>query len=362
MTPKLKTDYAESSRPYIEAAGPIMESVLGLRSWRYLIELNSACNLHCALCVSGNSEGYDRPKGNQVMSQELLERVLDKIKSENPNAILCPYGNGEPFLHPRLPESLAAIKRRGFRCELATNLNHLNRLEEVLQAGPDFMIVSTSGFTQEVYGKAHRGGDIERMKANLRVLAETRNRVNTKVHIAVSYHMYRYNLGEDLYAMKQLTESLGLQFMISWARVISIENTVQSLRWLDRVNGVTVPDFDRRSDGQDWNTLLPESKPEFVDAMKMLSFHPERAREVYARFPVPSVCVIADVFTYIRHDGTVQLCAWTDDKRLALGNYLDMTQDQLSEARRYHPLCKECLRYRLNLYFHVVDCNAFNLQ
>lgn len=359
MSPEeLSGYYAESARPYLEADGPVPAGVLSMKSWRYLIEINTACNFRCALCMVGNSAGYERTK-NEFMDMGLLEKVLDKIKSENPGAIICSYGNGEPFLNPNLPECVAAIKRRGFRCEVASNLNKLNRLDDFLRAGPDLFIISTSGFSQETYSKAHIGGDIEKLKANLWIVAEARQRVNPKVHVAVSYHMYRDNQGYELTQMRVLTEALGFQFMICWARVITIENAIQSLRQIDVDKGVSVPPFAVK-DGMDWNKLLPPSKPEFVEAMKRLNFPPERAREAYARFPVPKLCVIADVFTYIRHDGQVQLCAWTDDRRLLLGNYLEMSQEQLSAARRFHPICAECLRYRLNLYFHVCDCTKFD--
>lgn len=352
LTPELQKQYDISARPFLETQGPVLGSVLHLRSWRYLIELNTACNLRCALCVMGNREGYERPAGNQIMSQALLEKVLDKIQSENPNAILCPYGNSEPFLHPYYPEAIRSIKTRGFRCEVATNLNHLTRLDEMIHAGPDLIIVSVSGFTQETYQKSHRGGNLDAVKENLFKLANARNTINPKVHIAVSYHMYRDNLHE-MDDMKKLVESLGFQLLISWARVISIENGIASLRREDQAKGIAVPDMPME---------LPASKPEFEQAMERLSFHPGTARDTYARFPVSQVCLIADVFCYIRHDGQVQLCAWTEDRRFVLGNYLEMTQEQLSAARRGHPVCRECLRYRLNLYFHVVDCEQFNLK
>ena len=53
MSPELRAAYALSKRPYVECPGPIPESVLDLKSWRYLIELNTACNLRCALVLLG---------------------------------------------------------------------------------------------------------------------------------------------------------------------------------------------------------------------------------------------------------------------------------------------------------------------
>ena len=360
LSPELVAAYALSARPYTEANGPIPASVLGIKSWRYLIELNTACNLRCALCTVGNREtGYEYFKGNGLMDMGLFEKVLDKIQSENPGAIICPYGNGEPMLHPQLPECIAAIKRRGFRCELATNLNHVNRLQELMSARPDFMIVSVSGFTQEVYGKSHRGGDIERVKENLHKLKDAHNRCGGPVAIAVSYHMYNDNL-EEVEKMREFVSQFGFQFMLSWARTITLENTIQSLRFLEEQQGGIVPAYQIGKDGKDLNKLFPSANPDFIESMKRLRFHPKKARELYAQFPVSSVCVIGDVFTYIRHDGQVQLCAWCDDRRLTLGNYLEMNQDQISEARRGNPLCQECLRYRMNLFYHVVDCNKWD--
>lgn len=357
LSPELIAAYALSARPYIEADGPIPLSVLDKKSWRYVLEINSACNLECALCHAGNREGYEYKPG--IMDMGLMEKILDKIKSENPNGIVCAYCNSEPFLHPHLPECVTAIKKRGLRAEVSSNLNRLHRLEDFLKAAPDLFIVSVSGFSQEVYAKSHIGGDIERVKENMHRLKDAHNRWGGSVQIAVSYHMYNDNL-DEMQQMKDFVSQFGFQFMISWARTISMENTIQSLREIERKQGKAVPDYRIAKDGLDLNKALPPSKPAYEKAMERLRFHPLKARQLYARFPVPSVCIIADVFTLIRYDGTVQFCCWTDDRRLTMGNYLDMTQEQMSSARRGHPLCDECQRYRLNLFYHVVDCNQWD--
>ena len=171
--------------------------------------------------------------------------------------------------------------------------------------------------------------------------------------------MYNDNL-EEVEKMREFVSQFGFQFMLSWARTITLENTIQSLRFLEEQQGGIVPAYQIGKDGKDLNKLFPSANPDFIESMKRLRFHPKKARELYAQFPVSSVCVIGDVFTYIRHDGQVQLCAWCDDRRLTLGNYLEMNQDQISEARRGNPLCQECLRYRMNLFYHVVDCNKWD--
>src|SRR5882672_9666425 len=100
MTPELSKAYDDAAIPFID--GAISAEVTKLRPWRVFLEINSVCNLHCPTCTKGNQEGYDNQTG--VMDPDLMEKILTKIASENPNAIVFVYGNSEPFLHPRLPE------------------------------------------------------------------------------------------------------------------------------------------------------------------------------------------------------------------------------------------------------------------
>ncbi len=61
------------------------------------------------------------------------------------------------------------------------------------------------------------------------------------------------------------------------------------------------------------------------------------------------------MFTFIRHDGKTQMCSCTADRRITLGNYLTTTPEQMIEQRTGHAICKQCIKYRTNLYFHIVD-------
>ena len=356
----LIAEYNVAMRPYCECGGPIPPSAFNTRAWRYFVEINSGCNLRCVLCAVGNRAGYEHVNGTMEMG--LLGAVLDKIRLENPGAIVMPYGNSEPFLHPQLPECILAIKQRGLRCEFATNLNHINRLEEVLAAGADSMCISVSGFTQETHGKSHVGGDIEVVKANLLLLKNALKKCSNPPHTMVHYHMYRDTIGTEFDQMKEFTEKLGFQFIYSWARCITMENTIQYLRETELKRTGSVPEIPVGKDGLDWNKLLPPVSEKFKESVARLSISPEQATEIYEKFPVTSVCPVGDIFCFIRHDGQASLCGCVADTRLVLGSFLDLSQEQLSNMRRGHPICHECLRYRMNLYFHVVDGVKFNPQ
>lgn len=347
MNAELAQAYRDSCRPFIEGGGAISAREASMQSWRYFLEVNSACNLACPTCTKGNKPGYDHKNG--VMDWELMEKCIDKIKSENPEAIVFLYGNSEPFLHPRLPECIAAVKARGLRCELSTNLNYTQRAGEVLDAHPDFMIISLSGFTQEVYEKGHAGGNIDRVKSNMTVIG-TLNQTR-QVQISVNYHVYKDNLHE-IEAMRQFAAGLGIGFFTSTARAISMENAIQYCREKDGN-----PEFEVQPGRPDWNQVLPPVSQQWRDTMDRLKIPPDKAREMYAHYPVSPVCAVGagGIFTFIRHDGKAQLCACTADRRITIGEYLEMSTDQMIEKRAGHAICQQCIKYRTNLYFMIAD-------
>lgn len=352
MTPELQAEYEAAAIPFIESQGAIMAEHCRMKSWRYFLEINSACNLRCPTCTKGNMEGYDHQTG--FMDMDLMELILNKIQSENPKAIVFPYGNSEPFLHPKLPECIAAIKRRGLNCEFASNLNHVARVDEVFAAKPDMIIISLSGFTQEVYEKGHAGGKIDKVKANMKILAEACKAAKSDTKVLVNYHVYKDNEHERPLMEKYATE-LGIGFFTSFARAISMENAIRYLQMREEKETGKPVRFTVKENGPDYNAMLPPIGQKYIDTMERLKIPPQNAREMYQCYPIHKVCPVGDMFTFIRHDGKTSMCACVADRRLTLGDYLLTTQEKLSEQRRGHPICEQCLKYRMNLYFHIVD-------
>jgi len=357
MSPELEAEYAEASKPFYDGGGAISEEETRMKSWRYFLEINSACNLKCPTCTKGNQGEigglkYEHQTG--IMDPDLMERCIDKIASENPHAIVFLYGNSEPFLHPRLPECIAAVKRRGLRCELSTNLNYIHHVAETLAAQPDFMIISLSGFTQDVYVKGHAGGQIEKVKANMKVLGTFNQAANPKVKIAVNYHLYSDNRGPDQFdAMRDFAHECGFEIFVSTARAISMENAIQYCREKDP----EATPFAVQDGRPDWNHLLPPVSQQWQETMGRLKIPPTQAREMYAHHPLARVCPVGagSMFTFIRHDGKTSMCACVADRRITVGDYLKTSADEMIHQRTNHAICQQCLKYRLNLYFHIVD-------
>lgn len=351
LSPELIGQCDEASKPFI--GGCIDAEHTKMKSWRYFLEINSACNLFCPTCTKGNQKAVDGLKYEHktgLMDMDLMEKILDKIQSENPQAVVFVYGNSEPFLHPQLPECIASIKRRGLHPEMSTNLNYIQRVEETLEAGPELMIISLSGFTQEVYEKGHAGGKIDKVKANMKIIADANNARTNKINIAVNYHIYNDNQHE-VPLMKDYAVSLGIGFFTSYARAISMENAIQYCRSKD-------PDmtpFEVQDGRPDWNKVLPHVGETYVKAMDRLVIPPDKAREMYKDIPAPKACPIGWMFHFIRHDGKTELCACVADRRITLGDYLTSSQDERIEQRIGHSICEQCSKYKLRYYFHLTS-------
>jgi MoaA/NifB/PqqE/SkfB family radical SAM enzyme len=352
MTPELQKAMDDASIPFWQGGGAISIAETKLKSWRFFLECNSLCSLHCPTCTKGVPEGYDHQTG--IMEPELMERILDKIQSENPNAMVMLYGNSEPWIHPRLAECISSVKRRGLNAQVSTNLNSVRKLDEVLAAQPDMIIISLSGFTQEIYERGHAGGNIEKVKANMKLISEANARANPKIRIAVNFHIYTDNQHE-IQPMKEYAESLGIEFFTSYARAISMENAIQYNRSLDPE---AVP-FEVQPGRPDYNAMLPPISQTYIDAMKRVVIPPDKSREMYSHLEAPPTCPIGWMFCFIRHDGLVEMCACVADRRLVLGNYLDMTQDEMTEKRTGHAVCLQCSRYKLRYYFHLTDARKW---
>lgn len=352
MNEELESLYRESAKPFVEGGGAITEREVGMRSWRYFLEINSACNLACPTCTKGNKEGYDHQTG--IMDWDLMLRCLDKIKAENPEAIVFLYGNSEPFLHPRLAECIVEGKKRGLNCQISSNLNYIRNeqaVKDVLASGLDFMIISLSGFTQEVYVKGHAGGHIDRVKENMALLGDLKYKAGDPFPVSVNYHVYNDN-AHEIELMKQYAADHNIGFFTSKARAISMENSIQYMRQQDKESTA----FEVQPGRPDWNHAFPAMN-KYTETMQRLLIPPDLAREMYRDIPLATVCPVGagSMFTFIRHDGKTQLCACTADRRIILGNYLEQTPEQMIEKRTGHAICQQCLKYRLNLYFHIVD-------
>lgn len=312
----------------------------------YYVEILSECNLRCPLCAFGSRKTFQRKSGK--MELDYFVKILDKIKTENPHAVVSPYHHCEPLLHPQLPEMIGEIKKRGFTCAVSSNFNNISRLEDVIDANLDSLEISVSGFYQETYAKSHIGGDIEKVKENMRELRKIIDKLQSHVHVNVIYHMYKDNLDDDFDAMKSFTEHLDFTFFPCWARSINLELSLKYLRYNNYSQYV--------NPNKNWIDKNIKMSEEYINAINRIIYLPQDYINDYKNNTL-NECPMNDRIINIKWNGLINLCSWAFDDRLVGLEYISSPANILKKMRKNHPVCKECLKNNFALY-----CSYFGMK
>jgi len=116
------------------------------------------------------------------MSLSLFQRLIDDAAGSGISRVHL-YLHGEPFLHPRILDMIAAIKRAGLGFNLVTNGQLLDSgiSERLLKCGPDisdYVVISVLGSTKAVHEQTMRGICHERVLRNAADLMALRRKMN----------------------------------------------------------------------------------------------------------------------------------------------------------------------------------------
>jgi len=167
------------------------------------VEITSACNLRCAMCLVRY-----RPPVNKVtgaLPLELYGRLLDEIPGLRR---LTLQGLGEPLLSPYLLDMVRLAKRRGIAVGFNSNATLLSRsrADELVAAGLDWLHVSLDGARAGTYEAIREGADFDKVVANLAGLVAAKRAVGgDKPWIRVVFVAMRRNVAE----LPELVELMG---------------------------------------------------------------------------------------------------------------------------------------------------------
>jgi MoaA/NifB/PqqE/SkfB family radical SAM enzyme len=281
------------------------------------IDVIGSCNLRCPSCPVGNMGPLNE---TGLMPREMFERIVTRAYDEFDVRCVALFNWTEPLLHPHLPEFIRFVKNKGMFCMISSNLNVLRNIDEVLKAGPDWFRISLSGFTQEVYGQTHKHGQIERVKENMRKLSEAIKRLGVKrTMVSVNYHVYKHNIHETE-PMRKLAEELGFQWFPSWAYYMPLEKVFSLL-----------------------DNELSAEEEQFVEEAFALPIR--KSLEAAKQFKDFSRCTLLEDQLAINVKGELALCCGVYDMHNSvnkLGNFLDMTREDIERAKSHHPTCQRC--------------------
>ncbi len=270
------------------------------------------------------------------MDVALFNAILEKIKLESDTGkpvLICLYNWGEPLLHPRLVELVHAVHAAGFHSDVSTNLNVAD-VRPIVDASPNKLIVSVSGYYQETYEQGHRGGNINLVLSNLHKIRYHFDKRGREFPVEIFYHMYRHNMGADVERFRNLASDLGFGFFAEAALILPLE---KAFRYLDG----TLSMVDRT-------------------AVERLLIHPGvliRMAEPYKDHGCPE-----HDMTVINHDGSVSLCFPVYDYEYNIApNFLETSKEALKALKLNHEVCRKCMSHGLHAvahYFARAELNA----
>ena len=119
---------------------------------RLNIEPTNYCNLSCSMCP----RELNRPFG--YMEFNLFKKIIDESILYGKRLIITLTKDGEPLLHPELPQMIkyAKDKKAAYKINFYTNgiLLTETKSEEIIKSGLDTMHISIDAFTKETYKKS----------------------------------------------------------------------------------------------------------------------------------------------------------------------------------------------------------------
>ena len=173
-----------------------------------IIDVSNRCNLRCPYCPTGSKRKSGRDKKTIDLSH--IERLLSDVGTYLISANL--FNWGEPFLHPQICKVVKMFHEDHVATHISSNFNSLNKelIEETSQSGLDYLTVSLSGISQEVYQQYHRGGKIDIVTENIKHLVACKRKYNKKRPIIEwKYLLFKHNIHEVEKA-REISSKLGV--------------------------------------------------------------------------------------------------------------------------------------------------------
>lgn len=135
------------------------------------VEVTSACNLRCAMCLVRYRPPVNKLAGAMPLS--MLRGLLDDLPGLRQ---LTLQGLGEPLLAPDLLPMVRYARQRGVRVGFNSNATLLNRRRaaELVESGLDWLHVSLDGADAETFESIRDGASFTTVVNNLAGLAQAK--------------------------------------------------------------------------------------------------------------------------------------------------------------------------------------------
>jgi organic radical activating enzyme len=181
-----------------------------VRSYPYVatLDVTNSCNLRCPFCPTGAKR--DAGRHERMMPLSAIDDILYEIGSYLISVNL--FNWGEPFVNPQIGEIVERIHARRIFTQISSNLSvsRQSAILDTVRGGLDYLMVSTSGATQNTYSKYHRRGRLAALLDNIRAVTELKKKLRIRAPVVeLKYLMFRHN-AHEVEAAREQAKKLGV--------------------------------------------------------------------------------------------------------------------------------------------------------
>ncbi len=190
-----------------------------------LFDVSNRCNLHCRTCRRSTTDIVDlsgqteKPVKLGDMALDGYLRIIDSLSKDMLLATL--YVSGEPLLNREIVAMVAHTSQKRVASMLSTNgmLLDDSLSTSLLEAGLDYLKVAVSGFTQDVYGIYHLGGDVARVLENVAKFERIRRQIGKRCLVVIDYILFEHNRhqADDI---RRFCRENGIRFSLRYGRTL----------------------------------------------------------------------------------------------------------------------------------------------
>lgn len=181
------------------------------------LDVSTVCQLKCPSCSTAQG-AIGRSLGSKILKFEDFQKFLDR----NPQIKTIELSNwGEIFLNRDLPRiaQYAFEKKVVLSAANGVNLNHISddMVDALVKYRFALITCSIDGASQETYQLYRKGGDFERVMANVRKINEAKARYRSSLpRLRWQFIVFGHNEHEILLA-RQMAAQLNMEFYLKLA-------------------------------------------------------------------------------------------------------------------------------------------------
>jgi radical SAM protein with 4Fe4S-binding SPASM domain len=287
---------------------------------QFIIDICGLCNLKCPLCPQGvGVSGHDQPV--RYMSFTNFKTIFRRIKQRAKYISL--HNWSEPFLHPEMPSIIKLINEEAPDAFLHISSNGVilnkDRIEKLSGLKIDWLEITISGLTQDVYEKYHKNGRLSRVIANIGLLIDSKE-ISIK-KLSIKYLQFEYNIVSYYSIRDELLRILQLKKFPAFVEINIVPAYVTA----------SVAGYEKKYD-------MKFDEGEFI------------------RTPMATSCNYPFEQLVIRSDGELfPCCVVPYDKQFSVGNILDIECTDFSKGEKYIEFRRSLIEGRNEV------CNSCNL-